>query len=217
MEAEIRSKIKQTVIEILKDADIDEMTEFKVRNIASEKLGGMDLSHPELKQFVRDILESFLLSTIEKEEKEKPVSESAPPPTTTEATVEEEEPPLPLPEEIKTKEIAEEKVVIEEKEEEEEEEEEEAMETKPEIGGNKEIDEYGDVIICKLSEKRRVTVHDFKGNTLVSIREYYQKDGKHFPSSKGICFLHFCNSFADLCFENLRWSLVWLPSCSLVS
>ncbi|KAI3919548.1 hypothetical protein MKX01_018371 [Papaver californicum] len=87
---------------------MDDMTEFKVRNIASEKLGGMDLSPPEPKQFVRDILESFLLSTVEEE---KPIS---------------------------------------------------------------------------LSEKRRVTVQDFKGKTLVSIREYYQKDGKHFPSSKGI-------------------------------
>ncbi|RZC74642.1 hypothetical protein C5167_050122 [Papaver somniferum] len=38
----------------------------------------------------------------------------------------------------------------------------------------------------KLSEKRRVTVQDFKGKTMVSIRGYYQKDGKHFPSSKGL-------------------------------
>ncbi|KAI3985668.1 hypothetical protein MKX01_033951 [Papaver californicum] len=176
MEAEISSKIKETVIEILKDADMDEMTEFKVRNIASQKLGGMDLSLPEPKQFVRDILESFLLST----EEEKPISVSETTTTTTTkttaATVEEEPPlPSPLPEEIKTKEITEEHVVVEE----------EVMETKPEIG-NKDIDDYGDVIICKLSEKRRITVQDFKGKTLVSIREYYQKDGKHFPSSKGI-------------------------------
>ncbi|KAI3938812.1 hypothetical protein MKW92_025469 [Papaver armeniacum] len=175
MEAEICSKIKETVIEILKSADMDGMTEYKVRNIASEKLGGINLSLPEPKQFVRDVLEAFLLSTVE-EEKPISVSEAA---ATTTATVEEveEEPPLPSP---LPEEIAEEKVVVEE-----EKEKEEVVETKPEIG-NKDIDEYGDVIICRLSEKRRVTVQDFKGKTLVSIREYYQKDGKHFPSSKGI-------------------------------
>ncbi|RZC70033.1 hypothetical protein C5167_033177 [Papaver somniferum] len=170
MEAEICSKIKETVIEILKSADMDGMTEYKVRNIASQKLGGMNLSLPEPKQFVRNVLEAFLLSTVE-EEKPISVSEAA-----TTATVEEveEEPPLPSP---LPEEIAEEKV--------EEKEKEEVVETKPEIG-NKDTDEYGDVIICRLSEKRRVTVQDFKGKTLVSIREYYQKDGKHFPSSKGI-------------------------------
>ncbi|KAI3885331.1 hypothetical protein MKW98_002723 [Papaver atlanticum] len=174
MEAEICSKIKETVIEILKSADMDEMTEYKVRNISSEKLGGMNLSLPEPKQFVRDVLEAFLLSTVE-EEKPISVSEAA----TTAAATAEEEPPLasPLPEEIKTKEITKENMVVEEKE--------EVMETKPEIG-SKDIDEDGDVIICRLSEKRRVAVQDFRGKTLVSIRDYYQKDGKYLPSSKGI-------------------------------
>ncbi|KAL9330036.1 hypothetical protein ACSQ67_005039 [Phaseolus vulgaris] len=38
----------------------------------------------------------------------------------------------------------------------------------------------------QLSEKRRVTIQDFRGKTLVSIREYYKKDGKDLPTSKGI-------------------------------
>ncbi|KAG1367659.1 RNA polymerase II transcriptional coactivator KELP [Cocos nucifera] len=37
-----------------------------------------------------------------------------------------------------------------------------------------------------LSSKRRVTLQEFRGKTLVSIREYYMKDGKELPSSKGI-------------------------------
>jgi hypothetical protein len=37
----------------------------------------------------------------------------------------------------------------------------------------------------QLSSNRRVTLSDFKGMTLVSIREYYLKDGKEMPSSKG--------------------------------
>lgn len=41
----------------------------------------------------------------------------------------------------------------------------------------------------QLSDKRRVTILDFKGKTLVSIREYYRKEGKELPSSKGIIFI----------------------------
>lgn len=39
--------------------------------------------------------------------------------------------------------------------------------------------------LIQLSEKRRVTIQDFRGKTLVSIREYYKKDGKELPTSKG--------------------------------
>ncbi|PON36485.1 RNA polymerase II transcriptional coactivator KELP [Parasponia andersonii] len=46
--------------------------------------------------------------------------------------------------------------------------------------------EGGDRFICKLSEKRNVMVHDFRGKTLVSIREFYRNDGKQLPSGKGI-------------------------------
>ncbi|KAH1049274.1 hypothetical protein GLYMA_08G024200v4 [Glycine max] len=58
-----------------------------------------------------------------------------------------------------------------------------------ELGGGskgKEYDDEGDLIICRLSDKRRVTIQDFRGKTLVSIREYYKKDGKELPTSKGI-------------------------------
>ncbi|XP_024525539.1 RNA polymerase II transcriptional coactivator KELP isoform X3 [Selaginella moellendorffii] len=43
-----------------------------------------------------------------------------------------------------------------------------------------------DEIICQLSGKRNVSVQNFRGKALVSIREYYEKDGKTLPSSKGI-------------------------------
>ncbi|TKY60741.1 RNA polymerase II transcriptional coactivator KELP [Spatholobus suberectus] len=61
-------------------------------------------------------------------------------------------------------------------------------EEEEEKGGSKgkEYDDEGDLIICKLSEKRKVTIQDFRGKTLVSIREYYKKDGKELPTSKGI-------------------------------
>ncbi|KAG4391615.1 hypothetical protein JHK82_013649 [Glycine max] len=54
------------------------------------------------------------------------------------------------------------------------------------VSKGKEYDDEGDLIICRLSDKRRVTIQDFRGKTLVSIREYYKKDGKELPTSKGI-------------------------------
>ncbi|XP_014507274.1 RNA polymerase II transcriptional coactivator KELP [Vigna radiata var. radiata] len=50
----------------------------------------------------------------------------------------------------------------------------------------REYDNEGNLIICKLSEKRRVSIQDFRGKTLISIREYYNKGGQELPSNKGI-------------------------------
>jgi len=71
---------------------------------------------------------------------------------------------------------------------EKEDEEEEEQEEEEEEGGarKKEYDDQGDLILCRLSTKRRVTLSEFKGRTLVSIREFYLKDGKELPTSKGI-------------------------------
>ncbi|XP_058189545.1 uncharacterized protein LOC131307142 isoform X3 [Rhododendron vialii] len=44
----------------------------------------------------------------------------------------------------------------------------------------------GDQVICKLSEKRSLVVHDFGGKTLVSFRDYSEKNGKLLPSARGI-------------------------------
>jgi len=48
-----------------------------------------------------------------------------------------------------------------------------------------EKDDNGDVF-WPLSAKRRATISHFKGTTLVSLREYYQKDGKDLPGRQGI-------------------------------
>ncbi|KAL0016030.1 hypothetical protein SO802_003099 [Lithocarpus litseifolius] len=66
------------------------------------------------------------------------------------------------------------------------EEQEEEEEEEEQGGRRKEYDDNGDLIICRLSSKRRVTIQDFRGKTLVSIREYYSKEGKELPTSKGI-------------------------------
>ncbi|KAJ4952579.1 hypothetical protein NE237_029411 [Protea cynaroides] len=150
MEPATQRKVEETVLEILRNANMDEMTEFKVRTMTSEKLG-FDLSGPEPKRFVRKVVESFLLS---KETEEQQVTGAA---------------------------ADEENKGVEEEEAGDDEEE----ERKPTIAA-KEFDDEGDLIICRLSNRRRVTIQDFRGKTLVSIREYYERDGKQLPSSKGI-------------------------------
>lgn len=66
MEAETQRKIEETVVDILKNADIEEATEFSVRVAASERLG-IDLSDPQRKQLVRTVVESYLLAVATEE------------------------------------------------------------------------------------------------------------------------------------------------------
>ncbi|KAB2632931.1 RNA polymerase II transcriptional coactivator KELP-like [Pyrus ussuriensis x Pyrus communis] len=58
----------------------------------------------------------------------------------------------------------------------------------PEAEGaqEREYDDNGDLVICRLSAKRKVTLQEFRGKNLVSIREFYFKDGKELPTAKGI-------------------------------
>ncbi|XP_075484431.1 RNA polymerase II transcriptional coactivator KELP [Primulina tabacum] len=72
---------------------------------------------------------------------------------------------------------------LEEQQKAEEEEEEEDNSNKR---GDREYDDEGGLIMCRLSKSRRVTISEFRGRTLVSIREYYSKGGKELPSAKGI-------------------------------
>jgi hypothetical protein len=44
-----------------------------------------------------------------------------------------------------------------------------------------------------------VTIQEFKGKSLVSIREYYKKDGKELPTSKGTLKLSlFYHNFSEI-------------------
>ncbi|WOL03029.1 RNA polymerase II transcriptional coactivator KELP [Canna indica] len=162
MDEETKQKIEETVLEILRDADMTATTEYKVRTTASERLG-IDLSRPDCKLFVRSVVESFLIA----QNNEDAAATSNP-------QKEEEIPQAEQPEQDQVEED-----VAEEEED-------------PDDGAKKrqrapkEYDDEGDLIVCRLSNKRRVTIQDFRGKTLVSIREYYMKDGKELPSSKGI-------------------------------
>lgn len=130
---------------------------------------GIDLSIPDRKLFVRGVVEEYLLSLSSKEE----------------AKAEEEG---VTGRESKGKE-----------QEEEDEDDDDGEEDEGKGGGKREYDDQGDLILCRLSSKRRVTLSEFKGRSLVSIREFYVKDGKEMPSAKGISMTleqweAFCNA-----------------------
>ena len=59
MDAETREIIKKTVREILEEADMDKMTEYKIRQMASQKLE-LNLSDSKYKAYVRHVVNSFL-------------------------------------------------------------------------------------------------------------------------------------------------------------
>lgn len=60
----------------------------------------------------------------------------------------------------------------------------------------KEKDVDGSGVYWEISGKRRLQLSEFKGNTMVGVREYYEKDGKALPGKKvGVL----------LCYEMWTW------------
>ncbi|XP_042461543.1 uncharacterized protein LOC122045397 isoform X1 [Zingiber officinale] len=157
-EEELNRKIEAAVVEILRESDMSSTSESMVRSTASKRLG-LDLSSGVRKLFVRGIVESFLES--QQTEDEEAVGDF---------------PAISL------------------KGEEEESAEQPAADREEEAEGGcsttrsrrrpNECDDEGDLSLCRLPNKRRVALQDFKGKTLVYIREYYLKDGEELPSSK---------------------------------
>nr|XP_043622041.1 uncharacterized protein LOC122593670 [Erigeron canadensis]XP_043622042.1 uncharacterized protein LOC122593670 [Erigeron canadensis] len=73
----------------------------------------------------------------------------------------------------------------------------------PVFNGTNGSEDAGGRIICRLPGMRRVSVKKFKGTKLVSIREYYQKQGTVFPSGRGVTlnpkeWAAFRSSFSDI-------------------
>lgn len=162
MDEKTQDKVEAAVLEILRGSDMESLTEYKVRTTAADRLG-IDLDLPLHKRFVRRLVEDYLKSLAEEEDRKQKGSSRK---------------------EAKKKQQRQEE---EEEQEDDAEKEGEEEEEEGEKGGEgKEFDDNGDLIICRLSKSRRVTLQEFKGMTLVSIREYYLKDGKEMPTSKGI-------------------------------
>lgn len=113
MDSEASNGIEETVLDILKTSNLEEVSEQKIRRMASEKLG-LDLSEPTRKKFVRQVVEKFLA-----EEQAKREANAA--------------------DEVK------------EEEEEEDENDEEEEDGKVKSSGDKEYDDEGDLIVCRVS------------------------------------------------------------------
>lgn len=169
MDAETREKIKKTVRGILEESDMDEMTEYKIRQLASQKLE-LNLSDSKYKAYVRHVVNSFL-------EEQKAKQEAADADDNNDNQKEFDDDGdlivcrvcfffflwvLSL-----------------------------SLLLFFFLGKSGFSVCYFDMFFYQLSEKRRVTIQDFRGKTLVSIREYYKKDGKELPSSKGKCLSYF--------------------------
>jgi hypothetical protein len=131
MDEKTQKKVEAAVLEILRGSDMASLTEYKVRSAAADRLG-IDLSLPDRKLFVRRLVEDYLQSLADEDEK-KQQGGSGEEGGKKEHRQEEEQ--------------KEEKV--EEKEEEKEEEEEEEEEKKVVVG--KELDDNGDLILCRVS------------------------------------------------------------------
>lgn len=61
--------------------------------------------------------------------------------------------------------------------------------------GTSKVDTNGDKY-WEISKMRRVTVSSFRGKPMVSVREYYEKDGQELPGKKVSAFCVFL-SFRD--------------------
>ncbi|KAL6501779.1 hypothetical protein OROGR_026912 [Orobanche gracilis] len=179
-DTETRRKIEEAVLEILKNSNMDETTEYKIRKSAADKLE-MDLSEPTRKKIVRDVVDSYLRAQQaeteeEQKEEEKEVEEEDDEKDKGDREYDDEGGLIicrvrdvlipPLGRDYRPFVPAGLSYVL--------------------VGYDNYVPELrGDHSRC-LSEKRRVTLSEFKGKISIAIREYYKKDGKELPSAKGI-------------------------------
>ncbi|KAL3692618.1 hypothetical protein R1sor_006269 [Riccia sorocarpa] len=218
MDRESEELLAASVRRILEHADLNLMTESKVRKLAAEDTG-LDLKIPANRRVVKRIIEDFFTEKAEQDEANEAGDQK-------EENGEEEQQQHDLDDsksngkqkrrvvidedsegseekpsnkkrnmesdrkgKQRVAESEEEEEQEEEEDEEEEEEEEETSEEAPRKTSGKtkfERNENGDIVVCQLGPKRSVTVQNFQGKLLVSVREYYEKDGKQLPTPKGI-------------------------------
>ncbi|KAL8062915.1 hypothetical protein ABFX02_02G177600 [Erythranthe guttata] len=145
-----RRKIEDTVFQILRSSDLETTTELSVRAAAAERLG-FGLSHSTQRRLVRQLVDSFLLSTA--------AAILCPSSLHTNSAVTNNNDGNALNR---------------------------GKQHQRSGSGVDSEGNYDGKAICKLSDKRRVTVRDVNGTTMVSIRDFIIKDGNMVPQ-KGMC------------------------------
>ncbi|KMZ73475.1 hypothetical protein ZOSMA_148G00230 [Zostera marina] len=212
MDKETQIRVRDAVLTMLQNADLDTTTEFKIRNTVSDFLG-INLHLPNRKAFVKKIIEIFIVSTAEvsgiqetenlmTSERKTDVEETENLMTSERKTDVEETENLMMTSERKTDVEETENLMTSERKSDVEEETENPIsgdqsskmkETKKKGSMGSDNDES---VICHLSKNRRVSIQEFKGMKLVSIREFYEKNGIQLPSHKGISLT--CEQWAIL-------------------
>lgn len=76
MDSQLQRRIEEAVRAILESSDMDEMTESKIRALASKDLH-LDLSKSPYKSLVRTVVESFLQERSEQHPEDQPEDASA--------------------------------------------------------------------------------------------------------------------------------------------
>ncbi|KAG6427212.1 hypothetical protein SASPL_111454 [Salvia splendens] len=142
-----RPQIEETVLQILKASELETVTEFGVRCAAAEQLG-FDLSGLDHRLLVRQLVDSFLLSTAAEILRTNSFNR--------------------IPDGSGSDKGAVHRV------------QQRRTDVDAVSGAN-----YDGKIICKLSDNRRVTVHDFMGATVISIRDFYVQNGNLLPVRGG--------------------------------
>ncbi|KAK3036056.1 hypothetical protein RJ639_029809 [Escallonia herrerae] len=200
-EAQCR-KIEETVIEVLRDADLEKATEHGVRAAAADRLG-FSLSELCHKQLVRRVVESYLLSLPAEDNVHEGVKEVVP----------ERQQQQEKSTGFDSKEVAEKqqqdhipnfnsKEVPEQQQ----------QERSPNFDPKEVRTDGGGRVICKLSAKTILSIQNFREKNLVSIRDYYQKDGKQFPSDRGISLTTKQWSTFRSCFPALEEAIAKMES-----
>jgi len=69
-DAETKGRIEETVLKILQESNMDDVTESKIRKQASNELD-LNLSQPPFKAFVKQIIEAFLLQKQQEQQKDE--------------------------------------------------------------------------------------------------------------------------------------------------
>lgn len=167
MEKSEEDRIRAAVSKALEGADLNLMSEARVRQLASKETG-IDLSQRPYKMLVQKFVEEFL-EAIEGEEEEASDDKKKSEETGNANGGCEED----THQQKKSKTSSE--PVFTHKG------------TSPGGGraGESRKMEDGSLVVCQLTSRRNITVCDWKGTKLVSIREFYEKNGKSLPG-KGI-------------------------------
>eukprot|EP00250_Pteridium_aquilinum_P010000 c19081_g1_i1 orf=418-1044(-) len=171
--------IKEAVLEILQEADLEKTTEFKVRELASKKLGA-DLNQSAHKKLVRKVVGDYLNTRAEAEA----------PAHSAEEEEDANDPPPAAPSDDAHHDEGKPSKAQDESDDDDDNSQPSRFARKPAPPPKQQrkqiVGDDDDNLICQLSSKRNVSIQKFRGKTFVSIREYYEKDGELRPSAKGI-------------------------------